>query len=477
MDYKYLGAYRATPVRGMRTGATRSARHFKYFVFNLFLFCKHFQQSFEHLSIGRSAFRTCQALWIVVLLSSHSVSLEVNMNLPELLSPAGDLDRVNTALLYGADAVYLAGRLFGMRAKSVSFPDADLEAAVRLLHSHGKKVYVTCNVLPREPELEQVPDYFAFLQDLGVDALILADLGLMRLAVRHAPKCARHVSTQLGVVNSETANFLHELGADTVVLARECSLEEIRSIRAHTPADLRLEAFVHGAMCVSFSGRCLLSNYLAGRDANHGECAQPCRWKYHLVEETRPGQYMEISESDGTYILNAQDLCMVEHLEELRDAGIDSFKIEGRMKSAYYTGAVTNAYRMALDALCCGNPLPEGALRECEAVSHRPYCTGFYYGPPKQYYPDSLYRKGAEIMAVVLSCDENGTAILRQKNKICLSDKLELLLPGTLGIPFTADTLRDESGEAISDTRHADMIFRAKLPAPAPPYTIVRRPL
>ena len=201
------------------------------------------------------------------------------MNLPELLSPAGDLDRVHTALLYGADAVYLAGRLFGMRAKSVNFSDADLEQAIRLIHDRGKKAYITCNVLPREKELKLAPDYFSFLQDLGADALILADLGLLRMAERYAPKCARHVSTQLGVLNSETAAFLSDLGADTVVLARECSMEEIRDIREHSPARLRLETFVHGAMCVSFSGRCLLSNYLTGRDSNHGECAQPCRWK------------------------------------------------------------------------------------------------------------------------------------------------------------------------------------------------------
>ena len=326
------------------------------------------------------------------------------MKLPELLSPAGDLDRVQTALLYGADAVYLAGRLFGMRAKTVNFQDQDLERAIRLIHAQGKKAYITCNVLPREKELELVPDYFSFLQDLGADALILADLGLLRMAERYAPNCARHVSTQLGVLNSETAAFLYELGADTVVLARECSLEEIRAIREHCPAGLRLEAFVHGAMCVSFSGRCLLSNYLTGRDSNHGECAQPCRWKYHLVEETRPGKYMEISEDGGTFILNSEDLCMIEHLAELRDAGVDSFKIEGRMKSAYYTGAVTNAYRMALDALGRGEAPALRTVQECDAVSHRPYCTGFYYGQPQQYYPDSLYHSSAEIVAVVAAC-------------------------------------------------------------------------
>ena len=396
------------------------------------------------------------------------------MILPELLSPAGDLDRVHTALLYGADAVYLAGRLFGMRARSVSFPDADLEKAIRLIHERGKKVYITCNVLPREKELELVPDYFAFLQDLGADALILADLGLLRMAERYAPKCARHVSTQLGVLNSETASFLYELGADTVVLARECSLEEIRAIREHSPAALRLEAFVHGAMCVSFSGRCLLSNYLTGRDSNHGECAQPCRWKYHLVEETRPGKYMEISEDGGTFILNSEDLCMIKHLAELREAGIDSFKIEGRMKSAYYTGAVTNAYRMALDAMGRGETLSVSTVRECDAVSHRPYCTGFYYGQPQQYYPDSLYHSTAEIVAVVYDCDENKTALLRQRNKIKAGDRLELLLPGTCGIPFTAEKLWNESGEQIADTRHAEMLFRMQIPEVAPPYTIVR---
>ena len=399
------------------------------------------------------------------------------MNLPELLSPAGDLDRVRTALLYGADAVYLAGRIFGMRARSVSFPDAELTEAIRLIHENGKKAYITCNILPREEELCLVPDYFSFLEDAGADALILADLGLLRLAERYAPRCARHVSTQLGVLNSETALFLHDLGADTVVLARECSMDEIRSIRAHCPPGLRLEAFVHGAMCVSFSGRCLLSNYLAGRDANHGECAQPCRWKYHLVEETRPGRYMEISEDGGTFILNSEDLCMIDHLAELRDAGVDSFKIEGRMKSASYTGTVTNAYRMALDAMGRGEALLARVRQECDAVSHRPYCTGFYFGRPEQYYADSLYRSSAEIMAVVVSGEEDGSALLRQRNKILPGDRLELLLPGTTGIPFTVGELRDEDGSPIPDTRHADMLFRTALPVAAPPCTLVRKPL
>ena len=396
------------------------------------------------------------------------------MKLPELLSPAGDLDRVHTALLYGADAVYLAGKLFGMRAQSVSFQDAELERAIHLIHDHGKKAYITCNVLPREKELELVPDYFSFLQELGADALILADLGLLHMAERYAPKCARHVSTQLGVLNSETASFLYDLGADTVVLARECSLEEIRSIREHCPAGLRLEVFVHGAMCVSFSGRCLLSNYLTGRDSNHGECAQPCRWKYHLVEETRPGKYMEISEDAGTFIMNSEDLCMIEHLTDLLESGVDSLKIEGRMKSAYYTGAITNAYRMALDTLGRGEAVPLSTIQECDAVSHRPYCTGFFYGQPQQYYQDSLYRSTAEIVAVVAESDENGMALLKQRNKINAGDRLELLLPGTNGISFIAENLLNERGEPITDTRHAEMLFRMRIPEQAPPYTLVR---
>ena len=253
----------------------------------------------------------------------------------ELLSPAGDRERLKMAIFYGADAVYLAGRQFGMRSSVVNFSDEDLCWAVQYAHARGVKIYVTCNTLPLEEELRELPGYLEFLQDAGVDALIIADLGVLELAKRHAPRVARHVSTQFGVINSATANALYALGADTVVLARETPLEDIRKIRANTPEELRVEAFVHGAMCVSFSGRCLLSNYLTGRDANRGQCAQPCRWKYHLVEETRPGQYFEISEDGGTFIMNSRDMRMIEHLPELLDAGVSSLKIEGRMKSAY----------------------------------------------------------------------------------------------------------------------------------------------
>ena len=392
----------------------------------------------------------------------------------ELLAPAGDLERLRMALLYGADAVYLAGRMFGMRSSSVSFSDEDLLEAVRLTHEKGKKLYVTCNTLPREEELASLPGYLGFLQEAGVDGLIIADLGVLELAKRHAPRVARHVSTQLGVINSATATALWNLGADTVVLARETPLADIRAIRANTPPELRLEAFVHGAMCVSFSGRCLLSNYLTGRDANRGQCAQPCRWKYHLVEETRPGQYFEISEDGGTYIMNSRDMRMIEHIPELLEAGVTSLKIEGRMKSAYYTAVVTNAYRHALDDALAGRPLDPLWLHETEMVSHRPYTTGFYFGEPGQHYAEASYFSEASVAAIVEDCGADGTALLTQRNKFAAGTPLELLLPDGAPLRFTAQDLRDGEGAPIEDTRRAMMPLRMRLPAVAPRGCVLR---
>ncbi|MBQ5976519.1 MAG: U32 family peptidase [Oscillospiraceae bacterium] len=394
---------------------------------------------------------------------------------PELLSPAGDMERLRMALLYGADAVYLAGHAYGMRAASANFSDDELEAAVTLAHTAGAKLYVTCNTLPLENELAPLPRYLGFLQEIGVDAMIIADLGVLSLAKKHAPRVARHVSTQFGVINSASANALYELGADTVVLARETKLEDIRRIRANTPPELRLEAFVHGAMCVSFSGRCLLSNYLTGRDANRGECAQPCRWKYHLVEEKRPGQYFEITEDGGTYIMNSRDMRMIEHLPELLDAGISSFKIEGRMKSAYYTAVVTNAYRQALDAAIERKPLDPLWVEETEKLSHRPYSTGFYFGDPGQHYGEASYSATADVVAVVEECDEEGNALLTQRNKFFRGDELELLLPGRASVSFRAGQIFGPEGEEIEDTRRAMMEFHLKLPACAPKGAIVRK--
>ena len=393
----------------------------------------------------------------------------------ELLSPAGDYERLVMAVQYGADAVYLAGREFGMRAAAANFDNDTLIRGVEYAHRAGVRVYVTCNTLPREDELQRLPEYLAFLQSAGVDALIIADLGVLSLAKKYAPHVKKHVSTQLGVVNSATANFLYDQGADTVVLARELSLDEIRQIRVNTPKDLRLEAFVHGAMCVSFSGRCLLSNYLADRDANRGQCAQPCRWKYHLVEETRPGEYFEISEDKGTYILNSNDMRMIEHLPELIDAGITSFKIEGRMKSAYYTAIITNAYRHAIDAALLGEPLDPVWIAETEKVSHRNYSTGFFFGYPGQHYGSSSYSQTADIVAVVESCDEEGNALLTQRNRFFAGDILELMNPDTVPVSFQASHLTDEDGQEIPDTHRAMMPFRMKLPMPVPPFTIIRK--
>lgn len=379
------------------------------------------------------------------------------------------------ALLYGADAIYLAGRQFGMRAATANFSDEDLRWAVQTAHEKGVRIYVTCNTLPREDELKQLPPYLEFLQDAGVDALIIADLGVLSLAKHYAPQVAKHVSTQLGVINSATACMLYELGADTVVLARETPLADIRKIRANTPKELRLEAFVHGAMCVSFSGRCLLSNYLTGRDANRGQCAQPCRWKYHLVEEKRPGEYYEITEDGGTFIMNSRDMRMIEHIPALIDAGISSLKIEGRMKSSYYTAVVTNAYRHALDAALTGKPLENVWIQETEKVSHRPYTTGFYFDEPGQHDAEASYYSTADIAAVVESCDADGLALLTQRNKIAPGDPLELLLPDALPIPFLAGELWDEEGSLIPDTRRAMMPFRMRLPLCAPAGAILRK--
>jgi len=394
----------------------------------------------------------------------------------ELLAPAGDWERLEMALCYGADAVYLAGKEFGLRAAAGNFDREELPRAVELAHGMGKKVYVTCNTLPREEELARLPGYLAFLNEVGPDALIIADLGVIALAKRFAPKLGLHVSTQLGVVNSATANVLHAMGADTVVLARELSLEEIRKIRANTPSELRLEAFVHGAMCVSFSGRCLLSNYMTGRDGNRGECAQPCRWKYSLMEEKRPGQAFDIAEDDGgTYIMNSNDLRMIEHLQDLAEAGVSSFKIEGRMKSAYYAAVTTNAYRHALDAVAAGDPVPEIWVRETEMVSHRPYCTGFYLGTqPGQCY-DGTYTSGADVAAVVESCDETGSAVLTQRNKFSVGDELELLTPEGEPILFTVGEMFDAEGESIPDARHPMMEVHLKLPKEAPRLSILRK--
>lgn len=393
----------------------------------------------------------------------------------ELLAPAGDFERLEMALHYGADAVYLAGTQFGMRASAGNFTFPELSKATKLAHANGTAVHMTCNTLPREDELAQLPEFLEQAQDAGVDAFIIADLGVMAAAKKYAPKVSRHVSTQLGVINSATANVLFDMGADRVVLARETPMEDIRKIRANTPKELEIEAFVHGAMCVSFSGRCLLSNYLTGRDANRGACAQPCRWKYHLVEGKRPGEYFEISEDKGTYIMNSRDMCMIEHIPELIDAGVTSFKIEGRMKSAYYAAAVTNAYRHAIDYALRGEELPQAWIDELNKVSHRPYCTGFYYGDPGQHFAEASYFSDAYVCAVVEDCADDGFAELTQRNRFCVGDMVELLTNEGEPISFAVTELWDENGEAITATPHAMMKFKMRLPVNCSALSILRR--
>ena len=354
----------------------------------------------------------------------------------ELLSPCGDFERLKLALKFGADAVYLAGEMFGMRTNPSNFSADELKKAVELAHSLGKKVYLTCNTLPRNEEIEKLPEFLKYAQDIGIDAFIIADIGVMALAKKYAQNVDIHMSTLVGIVNYQTANALYEMGAKRIVTARELSLDEIKTIRDKTPNDLEIEVFVHGAMCMSFSGRCILSDYMTHRDANRGDCAQPCRWKYHLVEETRPGQYFPINEEkNGTYIFNSRDLCMIEHIPELVDAGVDSFKIEGRAKSEYYTAIVTYAYRNAIDEYL-KNPTDDfkpsqWILDEMEKMSHREYTTGFNFGPIEngQVTDTGGYIRNWDVCALFKDYS-NGRLIVSQRNRFFEGDELEVVEPG-----------------------------------------------
>lgn len=398
------------------------------------------------------------------------------MRKPELLAPAGDMERLRMAVLYGADAVYLAGTSFGMRAFAGNFEGDELRAAVDYAHRSGVRVHCTINTMPRNDEVARLPAHLELLDDAGVDAVIVADLGAFTLAGRHAPRCKRHISTQASVCNYETARVWHDLGASRVILAREVGLGELREIRAKTPPELELEAFVHGAMCVSYSGRCLLSNYMTGRDSSRGACAQPCRYQYALMEEKRPGEYFPIEEdAQGTYILNAKDLCMIDHLDDLCAAGLTSLKIEGRAKSAYYAAIVTGAYRHCLDSVVAGET-PDAVWRdEVEHVSHRPYSTGFYYGAPEQHYETSRYLREWQVVALVTDCDDDGNATLSLRNKFRTGEELEVVGPNLRPFPLTAPLMTDAQGAPLEEPRNPQMVFHMKLPRPVPAYTLVRR--
>lgn len=394
---------------------------------------------------------------------------------PEILAPAGDWEKLQMAVLYGADAVYLAGTAFGMRSFAGNFTDEELPKAVAFAHEHGVKVHATVNTMPRSGEVDGLPAHLERLDAAGVDALILADLGAFTMAGKYAPHCQRHISTQQSIANYATAQAWYDLGASRVVLARELSLDEVREIRRRVSPGLEIETFCHGAMCVSYSGRCLLSNYMTGRDSNRGECAQPCRYQYTLMEEKRPGEYFPVFEDEkGTYIMNSRDMCMIDHLGDLMDAGVDCLKIEGRAKSAYYAAIVTGAYRHVLDDVAAGREVDPVWRDEVEHVSHRHYSTGFFYGPPGQYYENSRYIRDWQICAVVTACDSDGNATLSLRNKFRAGDEIEIVGPDTKPFTLTAPMMEAEDGAPLDEPKTPQMVFRMKLPRVVPPMSFVR---
>ncbi len=394
----------------------------------------------------------------------------------ELLAPAGDMERLRMAVAYGADAVYLAGNDFGMRSFAGNFSPEELKTAVELCRARQVRVHVTCNTMPRNREIACLPEWLEQLEALGVDAVILADVGVLALAKRYAPHVQCHISTQASIVNYQSARAWHELGASRVILARELSLEEIREIRAKTSKELEIEVFAHGAMCVSYSGRCLLSNYMTGRDSNRGSCAQPCRYQYALMEEKRPGEYFPVYEENGeTYIMNSRDMCMIDHVAELMETGVDCVKLEGRAKSAYYTAIITGAYRHAIDAAAAGVPLDPVWRDEVEHISHRHYSTGFFFGQPGQFTENARYVRDWQIVAPVQSCDGEGNAVLTLNNKFAVGDELELVGPDVRPRALTVEALWDRDGGALEEVRHPQMVFCMKLPRQVPPLSLLRR--
>ncbi len=394
---------------------------------------------------------------------------------PELLCPAGDRERLDMALAYGADAVYLAGNAFGMRAFAGNFDREGLAAAVEAAHAKGVRVHVTCNTLARNHEAAQLPEYLEYLDSIGADAVIAAGVEVLDLCKRRAPHVQVHMSTQTGITNYEAARVWHELGASRVILARELSLDEVAELKAKAPRGLEVECFVHGAMCVSWSGRCLLSNYMTGRDASRGACAQPCRYQYALMEEKRPGEYFPVFEENGeTFIMNSRDMCMIDHIPELLRAGVDSLKIEGRAKSAYYAAMTAAAYRHGVDAAAEGRPLDPVWRAEVDKVSHRHYSTGFWFGQPGQYTDSARYVRDWQVLAVVESCDGLGNARLSLRNKFAAGDEIEVVGPGVPAFPMSAPMMRDMDGFELREPRNPRMEFYMRLPRPAPPLSIVR---
>lgn len=394
------------------------------------------------------------------------------MAMAELLSPAGSPEKLRAALLYGADAVYLAGNMFGMRAAAANFSDEELREAVDYTHARGKKVYLTLNTMPREYEYDALRAYLTRIGSIGLDAFIVADIGVLGLVREMLPDAEIHISTQTSCVSSASAKMWHALGAKRIVLARELTMEEVLRIRDNLPPEVELECFIHGSMCVSYSGRCLLSNHFTGRDGNRGMCAQPCRWNYVITEEKRPEMPLPVEQTEhGTFIMSSKDMCMIEHIPELMKSGVDSFKIEGRMKSAYYTAVVTNAYRMAIDAYNADpvnyvyNPL---WLRELESVSHREYATGYWFDRAMenaQTVTDMGYLREKAYLAVVTDYDpETGTAQFIQRNKVVSGTDAEMISPGCVGRTLPVHDMKNEDGEPIESAPHPFMKFSMPVP-------------
>ncbi len=401
----------------------------------------------------------------------------------ELLAPAGNMEKLRMALIYGADAVYIGGEKFGLRAAAGNFDLEEIRQAVELTHSMGKKIYITVNIIPHNEDLIELPAYLKELEAAGVDAIIIADPGVFMIAKEAVPDMELHLSTQANNTNYASTHFWHKQGIKRIVLARELSFDEIKEIADKAPEGLEFEAFVHGSMCISYSGRCLLSNYMVGRDANKGECAHPCRYKYYVVEERRPGQYMPVEEDErGTYIFNSKDLCMIEYIPEIIQSGITSFKIEGRMKSSYYVATVVRAYRMAIDSYMKD---PESYVfkqewfDEVNKASHHEFSTGFFHNKPDskgQIYDTSAYVRDFAFVGVVKDYDEaTGIATIEQRNKMLVGDEIEIIGPGKELFMQTIDAMWNQDGEEIQSAPHPQQILTMKMKQPVAKYDILRR--
>ena len=405
------------------------------------------------------------------------------MRKTELLIPASSLEVLKIAVMFGADAVYIGGEAFGLRAKAKNFSPDEMKEGIEFAHEHGVKVYVTANILAHNYDLDGARAYFKELKEMKPDGLIIADPGMFTLAKEICPEIDVHISTQANNTNYETCLFWHELGAKRIVTARELSLREIKDIRAHIPDELEIESFVHGAMCISYSGRCLLSSYLAGRDANRGLCTHPCRWKYAVMEETRPGEYMPIEENErGTFIFNSKDLCMIEHLPDLYEAGIDSFKIEGRMKTALYVATAARTYRLAMDAYERDPKEYEEKLpwfrEQIADCTYRKFTTGFFYGRPDQedqIYDSNTYVNNYTFLGIVREIDGNGDAVTEQKNKFCVGDTIEIMKPDGRNVVTKVLALHDGEGQSMDSAPHPKQELHIRLEAEAEPWDILRR--